>query len=127
MNHVKCFKVISFNPGRMSTTMTDHTKEITDLLTKYKSILIEDLLSNKIILQSLNDEKIINKNDLEFLIQDNTSESENELNDKKCQYLIDIISKDGLKCFKKFCYTIESDCKMLITALINDANYGKLP
>lgn len=107
--------------------MTDHTKEITDLLTKYKSILIEDLLSNKIILQSLNDEKIINKNDLEFLIQDNTSESENELNDKKCQYLIDIISKDGLKCFKKFCYTIESDCKMLITALINDANYGKLP
>lgn len=111
----------------MSTTMTDHTKEITDLLTKYKSILIEDLLSNKIILQSLNDEKIINKNDLEFLIQDNTSESENELNDKKCQYLIDIISKDGLKCFKKFCYTIESDCKMLITALINDANYGKLP
>jgi Caspase recruitment domain len=106
--------------------MTDHTKEITDLLTKYKSILIEDLISNKSVLQSLVEETIIDKNDLEFLLQSDTSESENELNDKKCQYLIDIISKDGLKCFKKFCYTIESDCKMLITALINDSlNYGK--
>lgn len=106
--------------------MTDHTKEITDLLTKYKSILIEDLLSNKSVLQLLVEETIIDKNDLEFLLQANASESENELNDKKCQHLIDIISKDGLKCFKKFCYTIEGDCKTLITALINDSlNYGK--
>lgn len=105
---------------------TDHKKEITDLLTKYKSILIDDLLSNKSVLQCLVEETIIDKNDLEFLLQTDDSESENELNDKKCQYLIDIISKDGLKCFKKFCYTIESDCKMLITALINDSlNYGK--
>lgn len=106
---------------------TDHTKEITDLLTKYKSILIDDLLSNKSVLQLLVDETIIDKNDLDFLLQSDESESENELNDKKCQYLIDIISKEGLKCFKKFCYTIESDCKMLITALINDSlNYGEL-
>lgn len=106
--------------------MTDHTKEITDLLTKYKSILIDDLLSNKSVLQLLVEETIIEKKDLEFLLQVEASESENELNDKKCQYLIDIISKEGLKCFKKFCYTIEGDCKMLITALINDSlNYGK--
>lgn len=105
--------------------MTDHTKEISDLLAKYKSILVQDLLSNKSVLQSLVDETIIDKNDLEFLLQIDDSENENELNDKKCQYLIDIISKDGLKCFKKFCYTIESDCKALITALINDSlNYG---
>lgn len=105
--------------------MTDHTKEISDLLAKYKSILVQDLLSNKSVLQSLVDETIIDKNDLEFLLQVDDSENENELNDKKCQYLIDIISKDGLKCFKKFCYTIESDCKTLITALINDSlNYG---
>lgn len=105
---------------------TDHTKEISDLLAKYKSILIEDLLSNKSVLQLLVEETIIDKNDLEFLLQTDNSESENELNDKKCQYLIDIISKDGLKCFKRFCYAIENDCKALITALINDSlNYGK--
>lgn len=108
--------------------MTDHTKEISDLLAKYKSVLVQDLLSNKSVLQSLVDESIIDKKDLEFLLQIDDSENENELNDKKCQYLIDIISKDGLKCFKKFCYTIESDCKTLITALINDSlNYGSYP
>ena len=107
--------------------MTDHIKEISDLLNKYKSILVEDLLSNKSVLQLLVEETIIDKNDLEFLLQTDASDSENELNDKKCQYLIDIISKDGLKCFKKFCYTIEGDCKTLITALINDSlNYGNL-
>lgn len=108
------------------STMTDHTKEIADLLFKYKSILIQELLSNKSILQTLVEESIIDKNDLDFLLQIEAGESENELNDKKCQYLIDIISKDGLKCFKKFCYAIESECKLLITALINDSlNYGK--
>lgn len=113
------------SPAKAAYTMTDHTKEITDLLTKYKSILIEDLLSNKSVLQTLVDETIIDKSDLEFLLQTDTSDSENELNDKKCQHLIEIISRDGLKCFKKFCYTIESDCKTLITALINDSlNYG---
>lgn len=107
---------------------TDHIKEITDLLTKYKSVLIEDLLSNKNVLQLLVDEKILDEKDLEYLVQTDVSESENEneLNDRKCQYLIDTISKDGLKCFKRFCYAIESDCKTLITALINDSlNYGK--
>lgn len=105
---------------------TDHIKEISDLLTKYKPILIQDLISNKSVLQSLVEETVIDKNDLEFLLKCDDNENENELNDKKCQYLIDIISKDGLKCFKKFCYAIESECKLLITALINDSlNYGK--
>lgn len=107
---------------------TDHIKEITDLLTKYKSVLIEDLLSNKNVLQLLVDEAILDKKDFDYLLQTDISESENEneLNDRKCQYLIDTISKDGLKCFKRFCYAIESDCKTLITALINDSlNYGK--
>lgn len=111
------------------STPTDHTKEISDLLTKYKSILIQDLLSNKSVLQSLVEETVIDKHDLEFILKtndDNDSENENELNDKKCQYLIDIISKEGLKCFKKFCYAIESECKVLIAALINDSlNYGE--
>jgi len=109
--------------------MTDHKKEISDLLNKYKSILISDLLHNKCMLQTLVEETIIDKNDLDFLLQNEaTDDSENELNDKKCQYLIEIISKDGLKCFKKFCYAIESECKSLITALINDSlNYGKHP
>lgn len=105
---------------------TDHTKEISDLLTKYKSILIQDLLTNKAVLQSLVDETVIDKNDLEFLLKTDDTENENELNDKKCQYLIDLISKEGLKCFKRFCYSIESECKLLIAALINDSlNYGK--
>ena len=111
------------------TTTTDHIKEISDLLTKYKSIIVQDLLTNKSVLQSLVEETVIDKHDLEFLLKSNVdddSENENELNDKKCQYLIDIISKEGLKCFKKFCYAIESECKELIAALINDSlNYGK--
>lgn len=112
------------------TTPTDHAKEISDLLLKYKSILVQELLSNKSVLQALVEETVIDKHDLEFLLKtsgDDDSENENELNDKKCQYLIDIISKEGLKCFKKFCYTIESECKVLISALINDSlNYGEL-
>ncbi|CAG9809441.1 unnamed protein product [Chironomus riparius] len=107
---------------------TDHTKEISDLLTKYKSILIQDLLTNKAVLQSLVDETVIDKNDLDFLLKTDDNENENELNDKKCQYLIDLISKEGLKCFKRFCYSIESECKILIAALINDSlNYGNSP
>lgn len=110
------------------STPTDHTKEISDLLTKYKSIIIQDLLSNKVVLQSLVEETVIDKENLDFLLKPSgdDSENENELNDKKCQYLIDIISKEGLKCFKKFCYSIEGECKELISALINDSlNYGK--
>lgn len=109
--------------------MTDHTKEIYDLLIKYKSILIKDLLSNKIVLSSLVDENLIEQKDLDYLlsVEDDTNESEIDCDDKKCQYLIDIISLKGLRCFKKFCYAIESECKILITALINDSlnNYGK--
>lgn len=111
------------------TTPTDHTKEITDLLKKYKAIIIQELLSNKSVLQLLVEETVIDKHDLEFLLntnEDNDNLNENELNDKKCEYLIDIVSKEGLKCFKKFCYAIESECKVLITALINDSlNYGE--
>lgn len=115
----------------MSTVTTDHTKEISDLLTKYKSIIIKELLSNKAVLQSLVEETVIDKDDLEFLLKpitssENDSENENDLNDKKCQFLIDTISKEGLKCFKRFCYAIENECKVLISALINDSlNYGK--
>lgn len=107
--------------------MTDHTKEITDLLEKYKSVIVEDLLTKKNVLQLLVEECVIDKSDLEFLAE-NASSTENEvdLNEKKCQFLIEIISRDGLKAFKKFCYAIEKDCSRLISALINDsANYGK--
>lgn len=107
--------------------MTDHTKEITDLLEKHKPVIVEDLLTKKNVLQLLVEECLIDKNDLEFLIScENPTENEVELNEKKCQLLIETISKDGLKCFKKFCYAIEKDCTKLISALINDsANYGK--
>jgi hypothetical protein len=120
-------KVIFHLNRRVDKMTTDHTSEISELLIKYKSILIDDLISNKNVLQLLVEESIIDKSDLDFLLQSEASESENELNDKKCNYLIEIIAKDGLKAFKKFCYTIEGDCKMLITALINDSlNYGEL-
>lgn len=109
--------------------MTDHTREIFDLLNKYKPVIIEDLFPRKSVLQLLVEECVIDKNDLEFLLTTNessTTENEVDLNEKKCQYLIEIISRDGLKCFKKFCYSIEKDCTKLISALINDnANYGK--
>jgi hypothetical protein len=112
-----------------TNSTTDHTQEITELLTKYKAIIIQDLLTNKAVLQALVEETVIDKNDLEFLlrIDDNENENENGLEyEKKCQYLIETISKEGLKCFKRFCYTIEGECKVLIAALINDSlNSGK--
>lgn len=114
----------------MSTVLvtSDHIKEISDLLTKYKSIIIQELLSNKAVLQSLVEETVIDKDDLEYLLKPcgDDSENENDFNDKKCQFLIDLISKEGLKCFKRFCYSIENECKVLIAALINDSlNYGE--
>lgn len=52
--------------------------------------------------------------------------SRNEIDEKKCSYLIDVISKNGFEKFKEFCYAIETECPQLIEDLINDRlNGGK--
>lgn len=47
-----------------------------------------------------------------------------EINEKKCTFLIDVISKNGFEKFKEFCYAIESECPQLIEDLINDRIKG---
>lgn len=44
----------------------------------------------------------------------------NEINEKKCNFLIDVIARNGFEKFKEFCYAIESECPQLIEDLIND-------
>lgn len=48
----------------------------------------------------------------------------NEIDEKKCNILIDLISKNGFEKFKEFCYAIESACPQLIEDLINDRIRG---
>lgn len=50
--------------------------------------------------------------------------SNTEINEKKCTFLIDVISKNGFDKFKEFCYAIESECPQLIEDLINDRIKG---
>lgn len=47
-----------------------------------------------------------------------------EINEKKCTFLIDVISRNGFEKFKEFCYAIESECPQLIEDLINDRIKG---
>lgn len=50
----------------------------------------------------------------------------NDMDDKKCTFLIDVIARNGFEKFKEFCYAIESECPQLIGDLINDRlNGGK--
>lgn len=46
------------------------------------------------------------------------------INEKKCTFLIDLISRNGFEKFKDFCYAIESECPQLIEDLINDRIKG---
>lgn len=54
--------------------------------------------------------------------------NDGEVNDKKCNFLIDVIARNGFEKFKEFCYAIEMECPQLIEDLINDrlkGNNGK--
>lgn len=51
----------------------------------------------------------------------------NEINEKKCNFLIDVIARNGFEKFKEFCFAIENECPQLIEDLINDRlKAGKL-
>lgn len=52
------------------------------------------------------------------------SDNENELDEKKCTYLIDVIARNGFEKFKEFCYAIERECPKLIEDLIADRLSG---
>lgn len=54
----------------------------------------------------------------------NSESITNEINEKKCSFLIKVISKNGFEKFKEFCYAIESECPQLIEDLINDRLKG---
>lgn len=46
--------------------------------------------------------------------------NDNEIDEKKCSYLIDVIARNGYENFKKFAFAIENECPQLIEDLIND-------
>lgn len=54
----------------------------------------------------------------------NNIDNENELDDKKCKFLIDVIARNGFEKFKEFCYAIEQTCPKLIEDLIADRLSG---
>lgn len=51
-------------------------------------------------------------------------DNENELDEKKCTFLIDVIARNGFEKFKEFCYAIERECPKLIEDLIADRLSG---
>lgn len=54
----------------------------------------------------------------------NIDNNENELDAKKCTFLIDVIARNGFEKFKEFCYAIERECPKLIEDLIADRLSG---
>lgn len=57
-------------------------------------------------------------------IKCNINDNENELDAKKCTFLIDVIARNGFEKFKEFCYAIERECPKLIEDLIADRLSG---
>lgn len=52
--------------------------------------------------------------------------NDQDIDEKKCTFLIDVIARHGFEKFKEFCYAIENECPQLIEDLINDRlNGGK--
>lgn len=50
----------------------------------------------------------------------NRFDNENDIDEKKCSFLIDAIARNGYEKFKKFAFAIENECPQLIEDLIND-------
>ena len=105
--------------------MSDET-QIYELLQRNRILLIEEILKNNIILKLLVKESFINENDYEKLhYNDELIVETPEVYDKKCDYFINLIAKNGLKMFQKLCYSIEGETT-LVSALIDDSmNNGK--
>lgn len=74
------------------------------ILRELKDTQIVPVLVNKAVI-SASDEVIVN--------------SEYDL-EKKCNHLIDYVSRNGFEKFKQFCYAIEDECPKLIEDLIQD-------
>lgn len=124
--------------------MANEEDEVRALLTRHRKQIIRDFSESKlvsILLQKgvLNgsNEKLLNEiqnqcADKKHQQQNGSTSSvtavsaefnqitANEINDKKCNFLIDVIARNGFEKFKEFCYAIESECPKLIEDLIND-------
>lgn len=57
-------------------------------------------------------------------IKSNIDNEINDLDEKKCTFLIDVIARNGFEKFKEFCYAIERECPKLIEDLIADRLSG---
>ena len=92
--------------------MSNEEDEVRSLLSRHRPSIIRDLVDTN-LLPVLVKTGVIHVNDEEVINGD-------EDLDKKCDYLIEVIAKDGFEKFKQFCYAIENECSNLITDLIND-------
>ncbi|XP_055551087.1 tight junction protein ZO-1 isoform X3 [Wyeomyia smithii] len=92
--------------------MADETEEVRLLLSRHRLAIVRELLQTNLV-NILVEHNVINVEEEELV----SGESELE---KRCDHLIQIISKDGFEKFKRFCYATESECCQLISDLIND-------
>lgn len=122
--------------------MASEEDEVRALLMRHRKQIIRDFSESKLItvlvqkgvLNSANEKlfndittttPIINGSSILPSINGNDSNTiesvaNDDVNEHKCSFLIEVISKNGFEKFKEFCYAIESECPQLIEDLIND-------
>ncbi|XP_053697995.1 uncharacterized protein LOC128744779 isoform X2 [Sabethes cyaneus] len=92
--------------------MADEAEEVRLLLSRHRLAIVRELIQTNLI-------QILVKHSVISVEEEELISGESEL-EKRCDHLIEIISKDGFEKFKQFCYAIESECCQLISDLIND-------
>lgn len=97
--------------------MSDET-QIYELLQRNRVLIIDEILKNNKIIKLLLKESLINEEDYEKLQVKDDLIVQNY--DKKCDYFIGLIAKNGLSMFQKLCYSIEGETT-LVSALIDDS------
>lgn len=134
--------------------MATEEDEVRALLMRHRKQIICDINESKLItvltqkgVLSAANEKLLNDIQLEYrkvyplnnattpIIEnltattngDSSEKNCDDINEKKCTFLIDVIAQNGFEKFKEFCYAIENECPHLIEDLINDRlNSGKM-
>lgn len=95
---------------------------VTAVLLRHKSALFREL-SDSNVLSILVKKRVITTEDEEFIV--NIPDIE-----KKCEFFIEIISKQSLPAFSEFCRVIEKECPSFVNEILNDqclpSTQGKL-
>lgn len=92
--------------------MESEEDEVRMLLSHHRAQILRELKDTQIV-PVLVDKLVISASD-EVIVN-----GEYDL-EKKCNHLIDYVSRNGFEKFKQFCYAIEDECPKLIEDLIQD-------